>query len=134
MNKQDLVNYWVDTSDKDYLTMKHLLDNGDYHWALFMGHLVIEKLFKALFVAKSENISLAPKTHDLVLLAQKCELDLSEDKADILDLFTTFNINARYPDYKYEFFKLCTKKFTSERNRELEEIKLWLKELIKASM
>jgi hypothetical protein len=44
MDKQTIVSYWVETSDSDYKTMKNLFASGDYHWGLFIGHLVLEKL------------------------------------------------------------------------------------------
>ncbi len=131
MNRDEQICYWVDTSDKDYNAMKNLFNNGDYHWALFISHLILEKLFKALFIVKNIDKPI-PKTHDLNLLAQKCNVEISEDIADLLDLFTTFNINSRYPDYKYNFYKLCTKDFTNGKIKELEELRKWLKELIKA--
>lgn len=31
MEKQELIDYWVQTSENDYLTMQHLYDSGDYH-------------------------------------------------------------------------------------------------------
>ncbi|MCG8603545.1 HEPN domain-containing protein, partial [bacterium] len=30
--------------------MEHLFEKEDYHWALYIGHLVIEKLLKAYYV------------------------------------------------------------------------------------
>ena len=50
MNKLELIKYWEETSDKDYITMQHLYNSGDYHWSLFIGHIVIEKLLKACYV------------------------------------------------------------------------------------
>ncbi|WP_019851038.1 HEPN domain-containing protein [Desulfitobacterium sp. PCE1] len=70
MQAEDIINYWRDSSDKDYLTMMNLFKSKDYHWSLFLGHLVIEKLLKALFVKNvaEENV---PRTHNLLLLANK---------------------------------------------------------------
>jgi len=52
VNKKELINYWIKSSDKDFKTMNNLFKSRDYHWALFLGHLVIEKLLKAYFVKK----------------------------------------------------------------------------------
>jgi hypothetical protein len=46
MDKVELIIYWKETSDKDYDTMRHLFNTGDFHWSLFVGHIVIEKLLK----------------------------------------------------------------------------------------
>lgn len=71
MQKQELVAYWLDTAEKDYQAMKHLYASRDYHWSLFMGHLVIERLLKALFVAYHDEGMGVPHSHDLLLLAEK---------------------------------------------------------------
>jgi HEPN domain-containing protein len=47
MNKEELMNYWIKSADRDLKTMNHLFEKNDYTWALFIGHLIIEKLLKA---------------------------------------------------------------------------------------
>ena len=47
MQRDELVQYWMETADRDHVTMQHLYESGDYNWCLFIGHLVIEKLLKA---------------------------------------------------------------------------------------
>jgi HEPN domain-containing protein len=44
--------HWLNTSERDSKTMNHLFDSGDYHWALFIGHIVLERLLKC-FVVRS---------------------------------------------------------------------------------
>ncbi len=82
------------------------MDSKDFHWALFLGHLVIEKLLKAIIVRKTENH--APFSHDLRRLAKISELNFSDEHKKWLDSITSFNINARYDDYKEDFYKKCT--------------------------
>ena len=55
MEKAEQIKYWADSSDRDYKTMHHLYEKKDYNWALFLGHLVIEKLLKAYFVKNVNN-------------------------------------------------------------------------------
>ncbi len=124
MNKKDILNYWLKSSDNDYKTMLNLIKSKDYHWALFMGHLVIEKLLKAYYI-KNIN-SNTPFNHDLLRIAEKTNLSLSDQQKDILDLITTFNIKARYDDYKLEFYKKCTKKFTDESIKKIKEMRKWI--------
>lgn len=40
-------NHWMNTSGKDSITMIHLYKSKDYHWSLFIGHIVVERLLKA---------------------------------------------------------------------------------------
>lgn len=128
MDKLDLINYWLETSEGDYHTMLHLYQSGDYHWSLFMGHLVIEKLLKALYVKNINNN--VPKTHDLLRLAEKMDINITDELADALDLITTFNISARYPDYKQNFYKKCTNEFTTININKIKELRKWLLSLI----
>lgn len=125
MNKEELLKYWVDSSDKDFQAMIHLLEKGDFTWSLFIGHLVIEKLLKAWHV---QNISNTPPfIHDLVRLAEKGGLSLEEDKKDILDTISAFNLRARYDDYKMEFHKKCSKDFTEKWVNNIKEFREWIK-------
>ena len=55
MEKVDIIKYWIDSSDRDFKTMKNLFKEKDYHWALFIGHLVIEKLLKAYYEGKEDK-------------------------------------------------------------------------------
>lgn len=62
--------------------MQAMFDAGEYMWALFVGHLVIEKLLKAYYVKIAGRE--VPRTHDLYKLAVKAGLDLSESQKDSL--------------------------------------------------
>jgi len=126
INIEKIVKHWVDTSDGDYDTMLILYSSKSYHWALFMGHITIEKLLKAYYVKKKGEH--APFTHNLYRLAELSALELSEDQEDWLYLITTFNINARYVDYKKEFYTLCTLDFTNEWINKIKLLRQWIKE------
>jgi len=90
MTKEELINFWETSSDKDFKTMEHLFNSKDYHWSLFIGHLVLEKLVKAVYV---KNVGNTPAfIHDLSRLAEQAKLTLSEKQKDFLDVVTTFNI------------------------------------------
>lgn len=55
MTKDELVEYWVSSSNDDFHTMMNLLQSKDYHWSLFVGHLVLEKLLKATYIKKTNS-------------------------------------------------------------------------------
>lgn len=128
MEKADLIKYWIDSSDRDFVTMGHLFETQDYHWALFIGQLVIEKLLKAAFV-KNTNAQ-PPTIHNLLRLAEKAHLELSEVQKDVLVTVTTFNIQARYDDYKLAFYKTSTKEYTEKWINEIKGLRIWIKKLL----
>ena len=43
---------------------------------------------------------------------------------------TTFNINARYDDYKKEFYAMCTADFTKEWIEKIKKIQQWIKPML----
>ena len=76
-NNADVVKHWLDSAEQNHLTMMHMIESKDYSWALFMGHLVIEKTLKALYVKRFEKHAIF--THDLLRLASKTGLDMSDE-------------------------------------------------------
>lgn len=123
-NIEEIIGYWKDSSDQNYATMNNLLKSRDYSWALFIGHLVIEKLLKAHYVKNQKKHALY--THDLLRLSSKCGLKVSSEFEEWLDDISTFNLNARYDNYKQDFNKLCTKEFTAVWVQRIEKIREWL--------
>jgi HEPN domain-containing protein len=123
-----IVEHWIETSDDDFQTMVALYDSRSYSWALFLGHISTEKLLKALYVKKYKKH--APFTHNLYRLAELIELETSEEYSDWLDEITSFNMNARYDDYKREFYKLCTREYTKDWVYKIKIIRKWIKEML----
>lgn len=128
-DRDKIVQFWIDSSDEDYITMLTLYENKRYSWSLFLGHLMIEKLLKALYV--KENNEFPPLIHNLLRLAEKSALELTEDQQLFLATVTAFNINTRYDDYKMSFQKTCTAEFTSQWIEKIKDQRLWIKTLLK---
>ena len=125
MNREDILQYWIKCSDNDFRAMVHLFEKGDYSWSLFIGHLVIEKLLKAWYV---QQVDISPPfIHDLVRLSEKAGLSLKEEQKDILDTISTFNLQARYDDYKMSFHRKCSRAFTEKWINEIKEFREWIK-------
>ena len=128
MNSQQLVNYWIESSDRDYESMIKNYESKQYTWALFIGHLVLEKLLKGIYANVNKENPYPPKIHNLNIIAQKCGLKLNERQTKILFTCNSFNINARYEDYKNEFYKKCTDEYTKDQIKNIEEVRQWLKQ------
>ena len=128
LNVEKQFTYWLESSDDDFNTMLVLFSSKKYNWALFMGHIAIEKLLKAYFIAKNKNHP--PYTHNLYRLAELSNMEISEEHAEWLFKITTFNINARYDDYKREFYTMCTLSFTKEWIEKIKKIQQWIKQML----
>ena len=121
--------YWIDSADNDLDAAKNLFSSGKYDWCLFIGHLVLEKILKAAYVLNNRN-KIPPKTHNLNKLAKYSSLKLSKEQILFLDEVNDFNLEVRYPEYKREFYKLCTKEFANQYFTQIQEVALWLKSQI----
>lgn len=109
-DKERIINHWIESSEHDFKTMIDLHQTQNNNWALFMGHLVIEKLLKALYIKSKDDFP--PMIHDLRRLCEKADIKLDPSRQILLDSISRFNINARYDDYKQSFYQLCTDSFT----------------------
>ncbi|MHB8232363.1 MAG: HEPN domain-containing protein [bacterium] len=130
MTNQELINYWINSSDDNYNSMLNIYNTGEYMWSLFIGHLVIEKLLKAYYVKNVDNE--IPRTHDLFKIAMLANMDLSEERKDVLQNITLFNIESRYEEHKRDFYRKCTKEFAEKNIEIIKELRTWLKGKIKA--
>ena len=128
INKEKLIEYWITSSDEDFETMIAMFETKRYSWALFVGHLLIEKLLKALFV--KINNDYPPMIHNLLRLAEKCNIKLTDEQLLVFATITAFNINARYDDYKMSFQKKCTPEYSNIWVEYIKEYRIWIKELL----
>jgi len=126
INIEKIYNHWITTSDNDFETMVNLYNSKDYHWSLFIGHIVIERLIKAIVVKATNNH--APFTHDLRRLAKLSQINFEPKHYNWLDTITTFNMNARYDSYKQAFYKKCTSDYTQTWISNIKELRQWIKQ------
>jgi len=125
-SRAKLVNYWLKTAEEDLKVVDHLFEKGDYTWALFIAHLVLEKVLKGYYV--KEVGKQAPYSHSLRYLAQQASLELNEEQKELLRTVTRFDVEARYPSEKSDFYKLCTKNYTQDYLKRIKEFYQWMLE------
>ncbi|MFH1187972.1 MAG: HEPN domain-containing protein [bacterium] len=120
---KEIALYWQKTAEHDYETMLSLFKSERYSDSLFFGHIVLEKILKGLVVKEIKEQ--APYIHDLVRLQEIAQLELPKEEISFLNKINDFNIRSRYPEYKLQFYKICTKEYT--KNYLDEIIKLYKK-------
>jgi HEPN domain-containing protein len=125
MTKQEIIQYWKETADKDWIAVQSLFNTKNYVHSLFFAHLSLEKLCKAHWVNDNTELN-APRGHNLVYLLKQTQLDLSVKDEDFLNSFNDFQLEGRYPDYKQNIFKICTLSYTKKLLSEVEKIRQWL--------
>ncbi|GHV34392.1 hypothetical protein FACS1894178_1800 [Bacteroidia bacterium] len=52
------------------------------------------------------------------------------EMADFLDEITGFNINARYDNYKQDFYKRCTKDYADKWISNIQKLRQWIKTML----
>jgi HEPN domain-containing protein len=97
-DKDQHIDYWLTSAKEDMETVDYLFSGGRFIHALFFIHLAMEKVLKAHWVKASEE-NIPPKTHNLIYLVEKSNLNLSEGDTDFLQKLNAYQIEGRYPDY-----------------------------------
>lgn len=128
MKKEELINFWFESAENDLDTMRLLYKNKKNTWSLFIGHLVVEKLLKGLIIRNNSDVLIVPRIHNLILLSQKAKLVVPNKIKEKIQVINTFNISARYDDYKKTFEEKCTDSYTKNQINNIEEVVKWLKE------
>lgn len=82
MTIEEQIKYWSDSAEQDIRVAEHLFEKRDYAWCLFLGHLVLEKILKAVYI--QEHNVVPPKIHDVVRLAKAVHLPLSPEQEEFL--------------------------------------------------
>ncbi|MCK5475969.1 MAG: HEPN domain-containing protein [Candidatus Pacebacteria bacterium] len=122
--KKEIVKFWRNKATDDRITAKALLKSKRYSACLFFVHIYLEKMLKALVVEKTGKP--APFVHDLLDLANIAKIKLSEEQKEMLREINTFNIRARYDNYKSDFCKRATKNYTIKHFELANKLYLWL--------
>ena len=132
MSKKDikeLLEHWVSMANYDLKTAQSMFDAKRYPYALFMCHLSIEKLLKAIIVRQTNEH--APYTHNLIELGKNTEIDFTEEQRNLLADLKEFNLEARYPEWKKDFYKKANHNYTKQYLLKTEILFKWLKKYLK---
>ncbi|MBX2993159.1 MAG: HEPN domain-containing protein [Bacteroidetes bacterium] len=119
MTKDEHIQFWVEDSESDLTTAKSMFQSKHFNWSLFVAHLALEKLLKALWI-KNNKSNTPPKIHNLLKLAEGAGLSLSEEEKQLLAEANEFQIETRYAQFKLEFYKKCTPAFTKSYLNQME--------------
>jgi len=128
MEKKDIVTFWKTEAEDSKRVAWHLFEKKDFSYALFFGHLAIEKIIKAIYV-KNIGVNI-PRSHNLPRLAKVAGIIVPEEIIPALIRITGFNIESRYPDYKKKFRDKCTSQFTKNELEKIDKVFIWLKSIL----
>jgi HEPN domain-containing protein len=126
-----VVRNWAATANYDLRTAEAMYKAGRYLYVVFMCHLAIEKMLKAI-LAQEYPEDVPPKIHNLIHLAQKTEIALPDNLKDFFQRIDNVSVATRYPEdlrtLSKEFNQDTTKKILTEAKRMIK----WLKQHLKS--
>lgn len=125
MAPTDVINFWKASAKDDWESAEALFLAKKYSQTLFFCHLALEKLLKGLVYAKTNQPPFP--IHNLTKLSQQAKLMLDQKQEELLSEITSWNINARYDDYKLRFYRKASLKFTVKWLNTARELFSWLK-------
>lgn len=116
---------WLRQASYDMKTADAMLTSKRYIYAVFMCHLAIEKALKGLFTLKLDEVP--PKTHNLIYLVEKIQLELPEKLYDFIFTLNGLSVPTRYPDDLQKLLKDHNKQKTEKVLEQGKEALKWLK-------
>lgn len=127
MTQSEAADHWLASAEQNIRPARDMFRLKHYDWSLFLWHLVVEKALKSVIAKRGE---VPPPIHDLRKLAVMTKLVLTDGQKTSLKEITTFNIEARYEDYKRSFYKKATRIYAQKWGKICEDFFLWLKQLV----
>lgn len=87
---------WIVTANYDLKTAEAMFKSKRYIYVVFMCHLSIEKMLKAII--STEIKGLPPKSHSLLYLAGKASIQFPDDLRGFIEQLDNVSIITRYPE------------------------------------
>lgn len=123
-----IINYWLEASTHDLEVARSLFRTGKYDYCLFLCHLMLEKILKALVTKVERNHP--PYTHNLLYLAGKAKIDLSKNQIELLNDINKFNLEIRYPEDIKKFYEMVDRKYAKKYLTISQGMWKWFRELL----
>ncbi|QSV46505.1 HEPN domain-containing protein [Geobacter benzoatilyticus] len=123
------VKNWIATSNYDLRTAEAMLKAGRYLYVVFMCHLSLEKMFKAVLAASFPD-SIPPKIHSLASLYKRAGLVMPEQFMDFVEQLDNVSIVTRYPEDLRSLSREFNQAKAGEVLRETRKLLKWLKQSI----
>src|SRR3989338_3705880 len=120
---------WIKSSEYDIKTAEALYKSKRFVYVIFMCHLAVGKVLKAIVVHKTKKTP--PKTHDLFYLVKLSSLDLPENYTPTLMHLNEASVPTRYPEDIAKLAKSYNKSAAHRYFKDTKELLKWLKGRVK---
>ncbi len=133
MDRQDLVQAWLEQVREDISAAECLFRGGHWLYSAFLCHQALEKALKAYYTATNDDDP--PYTHSHIRLLDACQLSdkVSDGHMAFFELMAPMYIKARYPEQKARISKTLTKEGCKEIVDTTKELTQWIEGLLPAT-
>jgi HEPN domain-containing protein len=126
MDKNNLIDNLFQQAEDDFGAANALFQAGYYVQSLFWGHLVLEKLLKALWIYRN-NDGNYPHIHNLLRLLKECNIDPNEKQIIFLAEMNQFQAAGRYGDTLLKLESTVSKETCDSLFIEIENQMVWIR-------
>lgn len=123
---KDSTKNWLQSSAYDLKTAESLCKNKRYIYVVFMCHLALEKMFKAIFSEMFKE--LPPYTHNLNKLIELCNLEVPEEHLFFINKINLQSVPTRYPEDFNKLSKEFNRRNTEGFLKNTKRLTKWLKQ------
>jgi len=117
---------WINLSDYDLETARHMLATGRFLYVVFMCHLALEKMLKAHFTEATQSIP--KKTPDLIDLVKKSGLALPQSHLEFIGKINNASVPTRYPEDLQSMVAQYPDSVARDYLEKTEEVLAWLRQ------
>ncbi|OQX80910.1 MAG: hypothetical protein B6D56_03700 [Candidatus Omnitrophica bacterium 4484_70.1] len=114
------------SAEYDLQTAESMLNSGRYIYVVFMCHLSIEKMLKAIVAEVTKQIP--PKTHNLIYLMKLGKVQLTQELFDFVTKINNASIVTRYPEDFSKLLDAYPKEIAQDYLNKSKEVVQCLKE------
>jgi len=122
--RKDTENF-ITSSEYDLQTAASMFESGRYIYVVFMCHISIEKMLKAIVAEATQNIP--PKTHNLIYLIKLGEVNLPPDLFDFVAKLNNASLITRYPEDFRKLLEVFPQDIAKEYLMTTQRVIEWLK-------
>lgn len=117
---------FIASAEYDLQTAEHMFNSARYIYVIFMCHLSIEKMLKAIVAETIKKTP--PKTHNLIYLIKLAEIQLPQKLLDFVGQINNASIVTRYPEDFSKLLEVYPRNVAEEYLARTKEIIQCLKE------
>ena len=126
--RKDTANF-IQSAEYDLETAKYMFNSGRYIYVVFMCHLCIEKISKAICAEVLKKNP--PKTHNIIYLFKIGKIQIPKELFEFVAKINNASVVTRYPEDFQKLLKAFPREIAKEYLSKTEEVFKCLREKLR---